>query len=202
MVDSRHRYWHRRGYLPHFDAGGITQSVTFRLADSLPPPLRAETKALDELGRRKRVETLIDEGYGSCVLRQRVCAEIVSLALSHFDGAHYRLLAWVVMPNHVHAMIEQMDGWPLAGIVQGWKSVSARNIGRLKGTKGTIWAADYHDRFIRNATHYTNAIAYIEENPVKAGLVGDARDWPFSSLGSRHPLGPRTPPSARDLDAT
>ncbi len=159
--------------------------MTFRLADSVPPALRAGIAALDEETRRRSIERLIDAGYGSCLLRQPPYAEIVSRALSYFDGTRYRLIAWVVMPNHVHALIEQIEGWPLAAVVQCWKSFSARQIGRAKGTKGKIWAADYFDRFIRDAPHFSSAVAYIEENPVKARLVGNAEDWPFSSLRAR-----------------
>jgi REP element-mobilizing transposase RayT len=187
MVEPNHRYWHRRGYLPHFDAGNTTQSITFRLADSLPLSLRVSLVQFDKQKRRKHFERMMDKGYGSCILRETACAEIVCRVLMHFDGVRYRMLAWVVMPNHVHVLVEQIEGWPLAAVVQGWKSVSARAIGFLNATKGSIWAADYFDRFIRDAEHFTNTVCYIEENPVKAGLVGNAQDWPFSSRG--RPLG-------------
>jgi REP element-mobilizing transposase RayT len=191
---AQHRFWHCRGYLPHFDAGGTTQSITFRLADSLPPSLRVGLATLDDGERRKQIEKLIDSGYGSCLLRKPACAAAVRDSLTHFDGVRYRLIAWVVMPNHVHALIEQIFGWRLAAIVQAWKSVSARKIATIACTSGRVWAPDYFDRFIRDAAHYANALAYIEENPAKAKLVRDAHDWPFSSLGAR------TPSSAIDVE--
>jgi REP element-mobilizing transposase RayT len=44
---------------------------------------------------------------------------------------------------------------------------------------------EYHDRFIRNEAHFRNAVQYIEENPVKAGLSRGAADWPFGSAQLR-----------------
>jgi REP element-mobilizing transposase RayT len=183
MSDHAHRYWHRRGYLPHFDAGTVVQAVTFRLADSLPLHVIEQLKAVSDLRTRfKRVETRMDLGVG--VLREPACARIVETALHHFDGERYRLLAWVIMPNHVHLLIEQIVGWPLDRLIHSWKSFTAKEINRTQGSSGSVWARDYYDRFVRDGTHFENALAYIRNNPVKAGLVGRPEDWPWG--------GPRT----------
>jgi REP element-mobilizing transposase RayT len=109
----------------------------------------------------------------------------VENALLYFDGERYRLLAWAIMPNHVHAMIEQIEGYALGGIIHSWKSFTAKEINKLQRSTGSVWSADYHDRFIRHAEHYECAVNYIELNPVKAGLVGRAEDWLFSSARKR-----------------
>ncbi len=111
-----HRGWHSRGYLPHCDAAGLVQHIVFGLADSLPAGIRT-TSAI-------HTERLLDSGHGECLLRQAECAQCVEDSLLHADGAQYRLLAWCVMPNHVHAVIEQIEGSPLGDIIQSWKSVS------------------------------------------------------------------------------
>jgi REP element-mobilizing transposase RayT len=182
-----HRGWHERGYLPHFDGGAVVQTVTFRLADSLPRAVYddvvAGAKADDE--RRKRLEHLIDQGRGACILRQPKIGAVVANAMRHFDGERYRLLAWVIMPNHVHAMLEQVDGHSLTKIMHSWKSFTAKKINEARRSSGTVWAPDYFDRFVRNVEHYTNAIRYIEENPVKAGLAQRVEDWPFTSASLR-----------------
>ena len=54
-----------------------------------------------------------------------------------------------------------------------------------RGGAGTVWAKDYFDRFIRDEIHFLNTVRYIEENPVKAGLVARPSDWPFSSAAER-----------------
>jgi REP element-mobilizing transposase RayT len=182
-----HNGWHERGYLPHFDCGAIVQSITFRLADSLPRQIYEDilASAKSEEDRFKRLDGLIDRGRGICVLKRAEIATLVESALLFFDGDRYRLLAWAIMPNHVHIMIEQIDGFALSGVVHSWKSFTAKEINRLRGTSGSVWAPDYHDRFIRNAEHYEHAVHYIEQNPVKAGLVLRAQNWPFSSARIR-----------------
>jgi putative transposase len=176
------RGWHARGYLPHFDSPEAVQTITFRLADSLPKAVYDELAAdLGDVERLKRMDGMLDECLGRAVLREERVAEIVQDALQHFDSERYRLLAWVVMPNHVHAMIEQIEGYQLSEVVRSWKSYTAKAINRLQNSSGPVWASDFVDRFVRNERHYANALHYIEENPVKAGLVARAEDWVYSS---------------------
>jgi len=182
-----HRGWHTRGYLPHFDAGADVQTITFRLADSLPREFyeKAAAVASNDKDRFFILEKGIDQGRGSCLLTDHVNATIVRDALEHFDGAQYLLLAWVIMPNHVHALIEQIEGYSLTTVVQSWKSVSAHAINKARNSHGRIWAPDYFDRYIRDNVHYETAKYYIENNPVKARLVGKPEDWPFSSAATQ-----------------
>ena len=184
-----HKGWHNRGYLPHFDAGAVVQTINFRLADSLPRVVYDQIVAelSDDAELRHRLDLVIDEGRGECLLKDPGNAQIVRTALEHFDGERYRLVAWAIMPNHVHAMIEQVGGHALSDIVQAWKSFTAKAINKRQGSRGVLWAADYFDRYIRDAEHYEAARYYIENNPVKAGLVGRAEDWPFSSATGRMP---------------
>ncbi len=138
-----------------------------------------------EVELRKRLATYEDAGHGKCWLGQARVAEMVQGALQHFDGARYRMLAWCVMPNHVHVLIESMPGWPLANVVHAWKSFSANRANELLGRTGAFWFRDYYDRYIRDARHFAKAMDYIEQNPVKAGLVAMPKLWPFSSAGKR-----------------
>ncbi|MGH2587748.1 MAG: REP-associated tyrosine transposase [Dehalococcoidia bacterium] len=184
-LPGAHRGWYSRGYLPHFDQPGLIQMITFRLADAMPVERRRAWQQLlqvdDEVKRRARIETYLDAGHGSCHLRDPRVARVVEQALLHFDGERYRLFAWVVMPSHVHALIEPFGGNPLREIVHSWKSFTAKQADRILGRNGTFWQPDYFDRVVRNAEHVERARAYIDENPVKAGLVQRAGDWPFGS---------------------
>ena len=179
--------WHYRGYLPHYDATRSFQSITYRLADSLPPAvLQRFAREVAELGEgqgglRKRIERFLDSGHGSCVLREPAVAEEVIRAWRHFDGKHYHLHAWVVMPNHVHVLCEPLTGHTVAALVQSWKSFTAQRINRLLARTGALWLEDYWDRYIRDEAHYHRAVAYIHDNPVKAGLVTAAGEWQWSS---------------------
>ena len=187
-----HRGWHSRGYIPHFDSGGLVQSVAFRLADSVPQDLlrlwRAELRGDDRAAAlRERIARYEDASHGACHLRRPEIARLVQDALQHADGDRYRLLAWCVMPNHVHALIEQMPGSRLADIVQSWKSFTAKRANRMLGREGPFWARDYFDRYIRDENHFETTRRYVNENPAKAGLCEDAADWPWSSLGASLP---------------
>jgi putative transposase len=171
--------WHSRGYLPHFDSPETIQFVTFRLADSLPrariEALRAMPDAVLLLDRE------LDAGLGECWLRNAEIAELVQESLLHFDGQRYRLLAWCIMPNHVHVVIEPIEGHTLSVIVKSWKSFTSRQANTRLGRTGAFWEADYFDRYMRNEDHLMRTIEYVENNPVKAGLVKEATDWPWSS---------------------
>jgi REP element-mobilizing transposase RayT len=95
------------------------------------------------------------------------------------------------MPNHVHVLIEQREGWPLAKVVQSWKRHTSREIHRMGSPSCTrrasppLWQRDYWDRFIRNERHLLAALRYIENNPVVAGLVSAPEDWRWGSAGFR-----------------
>ena len=189
------RGWHSRGYLPHRDELHLLQSITFRLADSLPQSKLRQLEEIvaalptDQQANRKRVqiESWLDAGMGSCALRNPNVAAMVQTALLRFDGERYRLLAWCIMPNHVHVLIQPLV--PLAGIVQSWKSFTGRwamqhnaelELGVPKNQK-SFWMRDYWDRFIRDEKHRGRVVAYIHENPVKAGLCATPEDWQWSS---------------------
>ena len=186
--------WHSRGYLPHFESSEVTQHVTFHLADSVPISvllrLESELKILAddkrEAERRKRLDAWIDAGHGSCVLRKPGIADLVQGSLLKFDAQRYRLLAWVVMPNHVHVLFQPMNEWTVAKIVASWKKFTARKICDDQRESGEapsapVWHREYWDRYIRDQKHLERAVEYIQMNPVKAGLVVTAESWRWSS---------------------
>jgi hypothetical protein len=132
----------KRGRLPHWYAEYATYFVTFNLFDAVPREFverlrierqvriaelerlrqratRAELHGIDRV-LRERVEECLDVGVGECFMRNASIAEVVAVALNYFDGDRYELLAWCVMPNHVHVVFEphlQVDR-----IVHSWKS--------------------------------------------------------------------------------
>jgi len=178
--------WHSRGYLPHFDSPETVQFVTFRLADSLPVEAIARIREAISLSDSER-DSFLDAGTGECWLRRPEIAAVVEEALLHFDDIRYRLLAWTIMPNHVHALIEPRNGHGLGDIVGSWKRYTARMANRILERSGQFWQDDYWDTYIRNERHYESAVAYIENNPVKAGLVGSIYAWPWGHARFRRP---------------
>ncbi|MEA2345488.1 MAG: putative methylase [Thermoanaerobaculia bacterium] len=133
------------------------------------------------MGLRRMIDRYEDAGHGSCLLRDVRAATITENALLHFDRERYRLVAWCVMPNHVHAMVELNQGFTLSNVLHSWKSFTAKEINKLLRKRGQVWLEEYHDRYIRDERHFHAMVSYIENNPVKAGLCREARDWAFSS---------------------
>ncbi|WP_319549579.1 transposase [Desulfogranum marinum] len=187
--------WYSRGYVPHLDRIGLLQSITFRLADSLPREvLHRITVELNgipvhrkDAEKRKKIEAYMDAGMGCCALRHPRMASVVQESLLQFDGQRYRLLAWCIMPNHVHLLIEPCAA--LGKIVQSWKSYTARwamqhNAELELGVPGkSLWMREYWDRYIRDEQHFRDVIRYIHYNPVKAQLCVTPEQWLWSSAG-------------------
>lgn len=186
------RGWHERGYLPHRDEPGLTQVVTFHLADSFPTNLRAEWAALLQIEndeeRRKQRQAYLDKGRGACHLRLAHIGQLVDEALRYHHEEWYELRAWVVMPNHVHVLF-QTTATPMSRIVKEWKRYTSREAKRLLNQAGPFWAKDYWDTYMRDAAHEAKACRYIESNPTKAFLVREPKEWPWTSARFRDEFG-------------
>ncbi|MEO6588069.1 MAG: transposase [Pyrinomonadaceae bacterium] len=190
--ESNFKGWHSRGYLPHFDGGEICQFITFHLGDALP------LKVIDywklELAREKddrakielykRTENYLDKGYGECYLKTDLIAAQAQESLIRFHAVRYKLIAWVIMPNHVHFLLKPLNNHSLSEIIKKYKSFTAHEINRILNRRGQFWQEDYFDRYIRDHEHYEKTISYIENNPVKAGLCEKPEDWKYSSAYS------------------
>jgi len=170
------------------------QALTFRLHDSVPAHViqswRAELVRTEKLSERemilrKRLVRYEDAGHGACWLRDSRVAALLEGTLLEFDGERYRLVAWCIMPNHAHVLIETMGDWTLDRIVHGWKSYTSHAANRLLKRTGAFWAREYHDRFVRDDDHLAVCVRYIENNPVAAGLVLEAGSWRWGSARRR-----------------
>jgi REP element-mobilizing transposase RayT len=185
--------WHSRGYLPHFDGEEVTQFITFRLSDSMPQDILTKWRAelteeanIDiDAALRRRVETYLDQGYGQCYLGHSAIAELVQNSLLFFDSERYNLSAWVVMPNHVHALLTPLAGQQLSRILHSLKSYTANEANKILSTGGKFWQPESFDRYIRNSKHFEGVVRYIKNNPVKARLCARPQDWPYSSAHFR-----------------
>ena len=184
-----------RGRLPHWEADSAIYFVTFRLADSLPQSViqayeferqdiiatalasgrafsPSEEQRLERLFSEK-IESKLDAGAGHCTLANPQVADAVAKALRHFDLSRYRLYAWCVMPNHVHALFRLMGEYVLADVLHSWKSYSSNIANRLLGMSGEFWQREYYDHLVRSKEEFYRIVNYILRNPDKAGL----REW-------------------------
>lgn len=197
------RGWHERGYLPHRDEPGLVQFVTFHLADSFPESLRAEwehfAKIEDDREQREVIEAYLDRGRGECHLGRPEIAKLVEENFRQFGERcgsqsrapvtpRYGLRAWVIMPNHVHVLFK-VGAVSMAEIVGGWKKHTGRLANQILSKRGAFWAEDYFDTYMRDTEHELKTVRYIENNPTKAKLVLDPKDWPWGSARFRDEFG-------------
>jgi REP element-mobilizing transposase RayT len=137
-----------------------------------PPPHTAEE--LEMLAREifVRFERWLDEGHGSCELKDPEAAKVLTDSMHHFDGVRYELDAYVVMPNHAHAIVRPTNPvlYPLESIIGSWKQFSARRIHAQTGDDGRLWQGEAFDRIIRDDEHLYRSLQYVGCNPEKANL--------------------------------
>ena len=108
---------------------------------------------------------------------EEILREIWQRSVQH-DG--WWVGSYVVMPDHVHFFARPaVDARPKQDWVGMWKSVSARRIAATLSIKPPIWQSDYFDRYLRSSESYSDKWQYVEQNPVRAGLVVSVEDWPY-----------------------
>jgi REP element-mobilizing transposase RayT len=175
-----------RGKLPHWRQEGAIYFVTFRLADSLPHAelewLRREKELWFRLNPEphtdnqqreyhvrftQTVDRWLDAGYGRCILARPDCKVIMESSLLHFDGVRYELGEFVVMPNHVHAIVAPIGEHQLTSILHSWKSFTAHEFNRLLISSGPVWRHESFDHIIRSPEHLAKFETYIRNNPIR-----------------------------------
>ncbi len=194
--DPNEAVHNHRKKLPHWRQWGTTYFITSRLADSLPAHVLAEwrqlrnawlddhgitsAQGLDQLPEEQRhayhaeftarFHQLLDAGHGTCPLADPAYATMLVSKLIAGHGTDYQLDAWIIMPNHFHALVEPVEGRDLGSIVQRWKGGSAREINLARGTSGKLWQREPFDHIVRSEAQLDHFRRYIALNPAKAGL--------------------------------
>ena len=90
-----------------------------------------------------------------------------------------QMLAWVLMPDHVHWLLQLGDKDALSTVVSRLKSASSRRVNEVIRQKGTIWQKSFHDHAVRAGEDVRTIARYMIANPIRAGLVDNVRDYPF-----------------------
>jgi putative transposase len=170
-----------RRRLPHFHPDGEYLFVTWRLHGSLPlaqPDVIYATPGHAFAAH----DRALSQSHGTLWLSDTRVARQVVEAIRHGESQKrfYELDAWVVMPNHVHLLI--LPHVSLPQITHWVKGRTARESNLLLGRAGgPFWQHESYDHWVRNEREFQRIAAYIEENPVSAGLAGTPEDWPWSS---------------------
>jgi putative transposase len=195
-----------RRKLPHIQPQGATFFVTFRLAGSLPDAVIELLKAEHETERLAattiseeyvvekryfgRFDDQLHQSSGPHYLKLPVLANLVADSLHYRDERVYRLDAFTIMSNHVHAVIAPSqegvyaDDTPkyfkLSKIMQSLKRYTAGECNRLLGRQGAFWQAESYDHVVRNEAEWHRIMRYVLDNPVRAGLVSAWHEWPYT----------------------
>jgi len=190
--------------LPHWEQPGATYFITFRLGDSIP---QSQLKAwkeershwiskhpepwseLEEAEYHRRfsveIDRLLDQGAGSCILRDSSAATALSMVLTHSHEDDYYVHSFVVMPNHVHLLVSLHERVSLGKTVKSWKGVSANRINVAMRREGDLWQKNYFDRLIRDHDHYVRVARYIRTNPEKGKVKpGEFLLWETGAIQS------------------
>jgi putative transposase len=114
------------------------------------------------------------------LLREEIASAVLASLQRGVTLSHYELRAYVVMANHVHMLI--LPKIPVAHLLRSLKGVTAHEANRtLDRTGQPFWQSESYDHWVRDDREMERIVNYIENNPVKAGLVTRSEDYPFSS---------------------
>jgi putative DNA methylase len=172
-----------RRRLPHFHPADAHLFITWRLWDSLP---KGHSRGYPTAGHAfvAHDRTLDRAARGPSWLKNPRIADLVaqSIVVGARERDFYQLDAWVVMPNHVHLLIIPRVG---VSVLMRWlKGSTARSANLILGRTGQpFWQDESFDHYLRSQQQIHRTVAYIEENPVSAGLAPSAELWPWSSAG-------------------
>lgn len=192
MKKTDPRFYNRN--LPHWQPENAAFAITFRLAGSLPKEKILQLKAERMLDKEKwtkahwdnyfqKFDQLLDNPQSGPVwLKETRIAKIVSAALHYRDGKDFRLIAYTIMHNHVHLIVDNLSK-VLFRSLQSLKRHTARESNICLG-KGEVpfWQKESYDHLIRDEADMQHQITYLLNNPVKAGMVRCWEDHPFTYL--------------------
>ncbi|HEV8692754.1 MAG TPA: transposase [Lysobacter sp.] len=88
-------------------------------------------------------------------------------------------MCWVLMPDHVHWLLQLGSRDALATVVSRLKAASARSVNSGLGRRGALWGPAFHDHALRSDEDVLRVARYIVANPIGAGMVRSVREYPF-----------------------
>jgi REP element-mobilizing transposase RayT len=155
-------------FLPHIDLIGYYQFVTFRTHDSLDEFIKKIRS--EEISSRKqeyKIDQYIDQSSKGAYLNNEVLKYLYRYFVEQ-DQSLYDLVAFTIMPNHVHILFKQNIELPQ--IMQRIKGATAFAINKILDRKGIFWEENYYDKVIRDEAHFAQVYDYIKYNAYKANI--------------------------------
>lgn len=190
--------WQRN--LPHRGQDAICYFVTFMTNDAMPSAAKEKWKKhrqlwlrghglSPDLNRKEILEALppekqksfermlsatyhrvLDGGSGECVLAKPEVRQNVVAALQYHAGTTCQMGGFVVMPNHVHVLLQPYEDESLKKILGSVRSFSAKQVNQELGRSGSFWAREPFDHMVRSRRHFERYQQYIRANPKRANL--------------------------------
>ena len=111
------------------------------------------------------------------------CASVVVEAVQFVRRERAYVLAYVVMPEHLHTLLVPRDGTSISQVMQSIKGYTARLVNKIMDRRGPLWQRSFYDRMIRDERQLLEAVNYVHANPVVAGLVENPEAYLYSSAG-------------------
>jgi len=176
-------FYRRR--LPHVSDTEQPVFLTWRLHSSLPSHRVFPKDALTSGQAFAAMDRLLDEvRSGAFYLGQPAVADMIVEAI-HYNAhvlEHYLLYAFVVMPNHVHLLASPCVALPK--LSKSLKGITAKRANAMLSLTGKpFWQEESYDHVVRHELEFEKIRNYIENNPVRAGLAGEASEYRWSSAG-------------------
>lgn len=150
----------------------------------------------------QKVDDILDkQSFGPTWLKEPHIAEVVIKKLHSFDYKYYWIIAYTIMPNHVHVLLDtycqiqrlplntpitEYNYTPYAKFMNLIKGATARECNQLLKSSGRFWQKESWDHMIRNESEFHRVIAYILNNPVKAKLARRWQDHPMTWLNPEY----------------
>lgn len=190
-----------RRNLPHFYSKDTVYDVTFRLANTIPKHILQKYNDLKEQiikqGKKNHINNLYNsyvDTYLGCIdnsnnyLLINSIRKEVSSAIMYHDKKPCIIIAYCIMPNHVHLIINtnNFPYTPLGKILGSIKQFSAKKANHILGKKGQFWHHENFDHQIRSKNELAEGIEYIKNNPVNAKLVLDWNNWEGTFVNSNY----------------
>lgn len=190
-------HFHRR-HLPHIYLPERTYFVTFRLKGSLPVskikelknrkeftviPKTKEEKYKQDSKFLLEYDKLLHANNRINYLKQPKIAAIVEYQLKKLDGKDYKLITYIVMPNHVHLVFNKLENArSVDKIMQEIKRMSAYYANKELNKSGYFWQGESYDHIVRSEDELYKIIKYVLKNPVKARFVKFWHEWKYTYL--------------------
>jgi REP element-mobilizing transposase RayT len=186
MVEERKEEYRRK--LPHIVPANTVFFITYRIAGSLPLSIINKyqiDKKTKEIPPKyfEIIEDYLDTQ--KAILTKKEIAKIIEESLWYYND---KLIAFCIMPNHVHLLINT-NNFPyknLFSIMKLIKGISSNKINKRIGKKGQFWQHESYDRMVRDRNELGNIIDYILNNPVKAKLVNNWKEWNYTYIDENY----------------